>query len=92
MDRELWGSVLRAVRRAAARVGWNGGRRRPVYPNGLIVAMYAWSVWHDRPLCSACRRGSYGAFIQPADLDVVTTPSPDSQRNRRTLHPWHSRR
>ena len=65
MDREIWALVLVAIRRAAARVGWNGGRRRPVYPNRLIVAMYAWSVWHDRPLCWACRRGSYGALFRP---------------------------
>ena len=50
MDRELWTQVVVAVRRAAAHVGWNGGRRKPVYANRLIVAMYIWSVWHDRPL------------------------------------------
>jgi len=61
----VWAAVLRAVRRAAARVGWNGGRRRPVYRNRLIVVMYAWSVWHDRPLCWACRRGSYGSLFRP---------------------------
>ncbi len=48
MDRELWTLILVAIRRAAAGVGWNGGRRRPVYPNRVIVAMYAWAVWHDR--------------------------------------------
>ena len=72
MDRELWTLVLRAIRHAAATVGWNGGRRRPVYPNGLIVAMYAWSVWHDRPLCWACRRGSYGALFRPRRLPSVS--------------------
>ena len=66
MDRELWTSVVVAIRRAAAEVGWNGGRRRPVYPNWLIAAMYVWSVWHDRTLCWACRRGSYaGALFRP---------------------------
>jgi len=40
MDRELWQSIVVVIRRAATRVGWNGGRRRPVYPNWLIVAMY----------------------------------------------------
>lgn len=72
MDRELWASVLRAVSRAARQVGWGGGRRRPVYPNRLIVAMYAWCVWHDRPLCWACRRGSYGALFRPRALPSVS--------------------
>jgi hypothetical protein len=72
MDRELWTQVLVAVRRAAAHVGWNGGRRRPVYPNWLIVAMYVWSVWHDRPLSWACRRGSYGALFRPRRLPSIS--------------------
>ena len=50
MDRELWTSVMDAVDRVARAVGWNGGRRRPVYSNYLIVAMYLWSVWHGKPL------------------------------------------
>jgi hypothetical protein len=65
MDRELWSSVLVAIQGAARKVGWHGGRRRPVYANWLIVAMYVWSVWHDRPLSWACRRGSYGALFRP---------------------------
>jgi len=72
MDRELWTSILRAVQRAAARVGWNGGRRKPVYANWLIVAMYIWSVWHDRPLSWACRRGSYHALFRPRTLPSIS--------------------
>jgi hypothetical protein len=91
MDRELWASVLRAVKRAAAEVGWNGGRRRPVYPNGLIVAMYLWSAWHDRTLCWACRRGSYGALFRPRDLPSVShfsrrVRSADCQRILQLAH------
>ena len=65
MDRDLWTFVLRAVRRAASEVGWHGGQRRPVYANGLIAAMYIWSVWHDRPLCWACDRAHYGGPFRP---------------------------
>ena len=65
MDRELWTLVFDAVKRAAREVGWNGGRRRPVYPNWLIVAMYLWCVWHDRPLCWACDRGHYNGLFRP---------------------------
>src|SRR5215212_5832057 len=91
MDRELWTSVLRAVRRAAAHVGWNGGRRRPVYPNGLIAAMYVWSVWHDRTLCWACRRGSYGTLFRPRALPSVSqfsrrVRSEDCQRILQLAH------
>jgi hypothetical protein len=91
MDRELWRLVLVAIRRAAARVGWHGGRRRPLYPNALIVAMYAWSVWHDRPLCWACRRGSYGALFRPRALPSVSqfsrrVRSADCQRILQLAH------
>lgn len=65
MDRELWTLVLATVKRAAREVGWNGGRRAPRYPNWLIVAMYEWSVWHDRTLSWACDRTHYGNLFRP---------------------------
>lgn len=80
MERELWRSVLAAVRRAAREVGWHGGRRRPVYTNALVVALYVWSAWHDRPLCWACRRDSYGGrLFRPRRLP---SPSHFSRRVR----------
>jgi hypothetical protein len=72
MDRELWTWILLAIQRAAARVGWHGGRRKPLYPNWLIVAMYVWSVAHDRPLSWACRRGSYGTLFRPRTLPSIS--------------------
>jgi len=72
MDRELWQAMVVVIRRAAAQVGWNGGRRRPVYPNWLIVAMYVWSVWHDRTLCWGCRRGSYSSLFRPRSLPSIS--------------------
>ena len=91
MDRELWASVVRVIRRAAAEVGWNGGRRRPVYHNWLIAAMYVWSVWHDRTLCWACRRGSYDALFRPRRLPSVSqfsrrVRSDDCQRVLQLAH------
>jgi hypothetical protein len=80
MDRELWTQVLIVVQRAAARVGWNGGRRKPVYANWLIVAMYIWSVAHDRPLSWACRRDSYNGLFRPRALPSI------SQFTRRVKH------
>ncbi len=97
MDRELWSSVLIAIRRAAADVGWNGGRRRPVYANWLIVAMYIWSVWHDRPLSWACRRGSYGALFRPRKLPSISQftrriKSDDCQRILQLVHDQFAQR
>ena len=65
MDRELWALVLGAVKRAAREVGWGGGRRKPRYPNWLVVAMYLWGVWHDRTLSWACDRGHYAGPFRP---------------------------
>jgi hypothetical protein len=91
MDRELWTSILIAIKRAAADVGWHGGRRRPVYANWLIVAMYVWSVAHDRPLSWACRRGSYGALFRPRRLPSISQftrriKSDDCQRILQRVH------
>jgi hypothetical protein len=72
MDRELWTLVFAAVKRAAKRVGWNGGRRRPSYPNWLIVAMYIWCCWHDRPLCWGCDRAHYRTPFRPRKLPSVS--------------------
>lgn len=72
MDRELWRSIYAVVKAAARRVGWNGGRRRPSYSNTLIVAMYLWCCWHDRPLCWACDRTHYGNLLRPRRLPSVS--------------------
>lgn len=91
MDRELWTQVVRLIRHAEKQIGWNGGRRRPVYPNGMIVAMYVWSVWHDRTLSWACRRGSYSVLFRPRQLPSVSQfsrriRSADCQRILQRLH------
>jgi hypothetical protein len=97
MDRELWTSILRAVERAAAHVGWNGGRRKPVYANWLIVAMYVWSVAHDRPLSWACRRESYNGLFRPRRLPSVSqftrrVKSDDCQRILQLVHDQFAQR
>jgi len=72
MDRELWALVLETIKRAAREVGWNGGRRRPRFPNWLIVAMYVWAVWHDRTMSWACDRTHYNALFRPRKLPSVS--------------------
>lgn len=91
MDRELWTLILDAVKHAAEQVGWGGGRRRPVYPNWLIVAMYIWSVWHDRTLSWGCRRDSYGFLFRPRKLPSISQftrriKSDDCQRILQLVH------
>jgi hypothetical protein len=97
MDRELWTAILLVIRRAAKRVGWHGGRRKPVYANGLIVAMYVWSVAHDRPLSWACRRGSYGFVFRPRKLPSISQftrriKSDDCQRILQLVHDQFAQR
>jgi hypothetical protein len=70
MDRELWKLVLLSIRHADRAIPSRG--RRPVYADWLIVALYVWSVWHDRPLCWACDRSHYGALFRPRKLPSVS--------------------
>jgi Transposase DDE domain len=91
MDRELWTLLLDVVERSARVVGWNGGRRKPVYSNYLIVAMYLWSVWYGKPLSWACRKWSYNGLFRPRSLPSVSQftrriKSEDCQRILQWVH------
>jgi hypothetical protein len=97
MDRELWTSILSAIQHAARHVGWNGGRRKPVYANWLIVAMYIWSVAHDRTLSWACQRSSYGPLFRPRRLPSISQftrriKSDDCQRILQLVHDHFAQR
>lgn len=63
MDRDVWRLTMSAVRRAARQVKEVG--RRPTYSSRLVVAIYLWSVWHDRCLSWACDRRHYGGLFRP---------------------------
>jgi hypothetical protein len=70
MDRDVWLVIRAAIRsadRSAPRIG-----RRCTFSDQLIVRMYFWSVWHDRPLCWACRRPSYGTLMRPSRLPSLS--------------------
>jgi hypothetical protein len=67
MDREIWKIVMQAVHQAARAVK-DPARRRPRYPHWLIVAMYFWSLWHDRCLSWACDKSHYGDLFRPRKL------------------------
>jgi hypothetical protein len=66
MDKELWDILTRVI------VGVNRSirrqRRRPAFSDVLILRMYFWTVWHDRPLCWAADRRHYGQLFQPRSL------------------------
>lgn len=79
MDREIWCTVLTAIKRAARQV--KPSVRSPLYGDWLIVAMYFWACWHDRPQCWACGPDHYGRLFRPRKLPSV------SQFNRRLLTP-----
>jgi Transposase DDE domain len=91
MDRELWQAVLAAVRRAARVVGREHKRRRSPYALWLVVAMYLWCVWHDRPLCWACDRSHYGRLFRPRKLPSVSqfTRRVKEERFQRVLQLVH---
>jgi len=62
VDATVWG-----VNRSAPRQG-----RGKLFSNLLIVGMYLWLVWHDRPLCWACDRCRYGFLFRPRRLPSVS--------------------
>jgi IS5 family transposase len=70
MDRDIWASIVRLVRRAERELP--RPRRRAEYPDGLIVLMCLWAVWHDRPMCWACQRCHYGTLFRPRRLPSVS--------------------
>jgi hypothetical protein len=70
MDRDIWNTVMQAVHRAARTVPYRG--RKLKYPHWLIVAMYLWSVFHDRCLSWACDRSHYGALFRPRKLPSIS--------------------
>jgi hypothetical protein len=73
MDRELWRLTFESIKRATRVVARHSpGRRRPRFADWLIVAMYVWCVWHDRPLCWACDRSHYGSLFRPRKLPSVS--------------------
>lgn len=66
MDSHMWKTIYSTI------VGMNrtlqNNRRKCQYGDTLIVAMYVWSVCHDRPRCWAARRESYYGPFRPRRL------------------------
>lgn len=70
MDNHMWKVIYQTIRRADRSLPRWG--RRPTYTDGLIVAMYIWSAWHDRPLCWSCDRRNDSSDFRPRKLPSVS--------------------
>jgi len=70
MDSHVWRVIYQNLGRVDKELPRFG--RRPVYSDRLIIAMYLWSVMHDRPLCWACQRDNYGSSFRPRRLPSVS--------------------
>lgn len=70
MDSHGWRRVYHLIREADRSLPQSG--RKKAYSDALIVAMYLWSVWHDRPLCWACQRQNYSSLFRPRKLPSVS--------------------
>lgn len=64
MDRVTWHQVRHAVISASRAVPRRG--RRTLYSDALVVKLYLWCVWHDRPLCWAYEDLHYNALFRPS--------------------------
>lgn len=69
MDRQQW-MILRGLIQGAVRA--IGPSRRVDFKDELILAIYFWSVIHDRPLCWACERTHYNSMFRPRRLPSVS--------------------
>ncbi len=66
MSSHVWRLVYHTLRRVNRRIPKKG--RACHYPDTLIVAMYLWAVFHDRPLCWAVDRSNYSSVFRPRRL------------------------
>jgi hypothetical protein len=70
MDKKVWSIITKmivSVNRSLEQTG-----RRPRYSDVLILRMYLWAVWHDRPMCWACDRRHYETLFRPRVLPSVS--------------------
>jgi hypothetical protein len=70
MDKEVWSVVTKMIVSANRSIERTG--RCPRYNDVLIMRMYLWAVWHDRPMCWACHRRHYTSLFRPRALPSVS--------------------
>lgn len=66
MSSHVWRIIYQAIVRMNRAVAYD--HRQCQYSDILIVAMYVWSVCHDRPRCWAARRESYYGPFRPRKI------------------------
>ena len=66
MSSHVWKMVYHSLRRVNRKIPRQG--RACQYPDTLIVALYLWAVFHDRPLCWAADRSNYSSVFRPRRL------------------------
>ena len=70
MDREIWRCLMVATRGAGRYLPRS--RRRFEYSDCLILRMYLWAVWNDRPMYWACNPTNYRKLFRPRQLPSVS--------------------
>lgn len=66
MSSHAWRLVYQSLRRVNRRIPKEGRACR--YDDVLIVGMFLWSAFHDRPLCWAVERSNYSSVFRPRKL------------------------
>lgn len=86
MDNHGWRELYRLVRSVDKTLA--APKRKPIFSDVLIVAMYLWAVAHDRPQSWACDRRNYHGTWLPKRLPSISRFSRRirSQRCRDLLH------
>jgi hypothetical protein len=70
MDRTMWRKIVWAIRKVDGQVPRVGRRCR--YSDKLVVKLWLWAVWHDRPLYWACQRSHCSGLFRPRRLPSVS--------------------
>lgn len=66
MSSHVWRLVYRSLRRVNRRIPKEGRLCR--YDDMIIVGMFLWATFHDRPLCWAADRSNYSSLFRPRKL------------------------
>ncbi len=70
MDREIWRCLIVATRGIGRSLP--KPKRRFEYSDRLILRMYLWAVWKDRPMYWACNRANYSSLFRPRRMPSVS--------------------
>lgn len=80
MDRDIWTTLMKALRRVERRMPQT--LRACRYPDRLIVRMALWAIGHDRPMVWACHRQNYHSVFRPRELPSQSQFSRRLRRSR----------